>query len=259
VNLHQEKEIFMKKILCLLSALLLMALIAGCGGKKPEQAAAPSPEQRGISRETIDWRGRNVGVSKENMPPWVLAVASGSKRSELPQFFDNRVVFVSEERGKNLNLLQSWANNFSIQAGVSRELRNDVDATFQGGLSGNLDENRVSRMQREIVAALSVTRFSGLRKEAEFWLQERATDRVRKTVVDEYTYFVAFTMDAESFRRQLAEALKKIIPQDQEEASLMQEAAASLQRMRMKWAHGGTTEPAREQSCGYMVVCLRAI
>jgi hypothetical protein len=218
----------MQKTLCLLSALLLMALVAGCGGKKPASSGTGA-----ISREKIDWRGRNVGVSKENIPPWVVAVASGGKRSELAQFFDNRAVFVSEERGKNLSLLQSWADNFSIQAGVSRELRYDVEATFQGGLGGNLDENRVSRMQREIVATLSATRFSGLRKDAEFWIKERETDLVRKTVTDEYTYFVAFTMDAESFRRQLAEALKKIIPQDQEEAGMMQEAAASIQRMRM--------------------------
>jgi len=108
-----------------------------------------------------------------------------------------------------------------------------VDATFQGGLSGNLDENRITRIQREIVATLSTTQFSGLRKDAEFWLKERETDLVRKTLTDEYTYFVAFTMDAESFRHQLAAALKKILPQDQEDASLLQEAATSIQRMRL--------------------------
>ena len=222
----------MKKTRCLLPALLFLVLIAGCGDKKSEQAGASSGKST-ISREIIDWRGRNVGINKENIPPWVVAAASGVKRSELSQLFDNRAVFVSEERGKNLSLLQSWANNFSVQAGVSRELRNDVDATFQGGLSGNLDENRITRIQREIVATLSTTRFSGLRKDAEFWIEERKTDRVRKTMTDEYTYFVAFTMDAESFRRQLAAALKKILPQDQEEADMLQEAATSIQRMRL--------------------------
>jgi len=222
----------MKKILCLLPVLLLTALIVGCGGKKPEQPGA-SAEKSAISREMIDWRGRNVGISKETIPPWVVAAASGVQRSELSQFFDNRAVFVSEERGKNLSLLQSWANNFSVQAGLSKELINNVDATFQGGLSGNLDENRITRIQREIVATLSTTRFSGLRKDAEFWIEERKTDRVRKTMTDEYTYFVAFTMDAESFRRQLAAALKKILPQDQEEADMLHEAATSIQRMRL--------------------------
>jgi len=220
----------MKKILSLVSLLLLMAVVAGCGGKIPDHSETPSGQ---IVRETIDWRGRNVGVKLESIPPWVTAIASGANRNELPQFFENRVVFVSEERGKNLSLLQSWANNFSVQAGVSRELRNDVDATFQGGLGGNLDEGRVNRIQREIVATLSSTRFSGLRKEADFWIKEREIDRARKTATDEYTYFVAYTMDPETFRRQLAEALKKIIPQNEEEASMMQEAGESLRRMRM--------------------------
>ena len=220
----------MKKVLCLLPSLLLMAFIAACGGKVPEQSTTPSGQ---ISRETIDWRGRNVGVSLENIPAWVVAVAGGGKKSELSQFFDNRVVFVSEERGKNLSLLQSWANNFAIQAEISKELRSDVEATFQGGLGGNLDEGRAIRIQREIVAALSATRFSGLRKDADFWIKERETDLVRKTITDEYTCFVVFSMDAESYGRQLAAALKKVIPQDQEEAGMMQEAAASIQRMRL--------------------------
>jgi hypothetical protein len=220
----------MKKVVSLAAPLLLMACIAGCGGKVPDQSESPSGQ---ITREIVDWRGRNVGVSLESIPPWVTAVASGAKRSDLPQFFENRVVFVSEERGRNLSLLQSWANNFSIQSGVSRELRNDVDATFQGGLGGNLDEGRVNRIQREIVATLSSTRFSGLRKESDFWIKEREADRVRKTMTDEYTYFVAYTMDPETFRRQLAEALKKIIPQNEEETSMMQEAGESIRRMRM--------------------------
>jgi len=221
----------MKKTCLIVPALMLTAMIAACGGKQPETSAAPSQQ---VVREKIDWRGRNVGVSHENIPQWVVAFASGVNRGELSQYFDNRVVFVSEERGKNLSLLQSWAGNFSIQAGLARELRNDVDATFQGGLSGNMDEGRMHRMQREIVATLSTARFSGLRREADFWLQERTTDRARKTVVDEYCYFVAYSMDPESFRRQLAEALKKIIPQDQEEAGMMREAAANILRMRME-------------------------
>jgi hypothetical protein len=223
---------FMKTNLCLLSALLLMALIPGCGGKQPEQTAAPSAEGS-VTYETIDWRGRNVGVPKENIPQWVTAVASGAPMSELSPLFENRVVFVGEQKGKNLSLVQSWANNFSVQATVSRELTNAVDATFGGGLSGNLDEGRVNRIQREIVATLSTTRFSGLRKDADFWIKERVTDRVKKTVVDEYASYVVFSMDPESFRLQLAEALKKIIPQNQEEVGMMQKAEENILRMRL--------------------------
>ncbi|MDR1952843.1 MAG: hypothetical protein LBQ37_04970 [Elusimicrobiota bacterium] len=222
-----------------MSMFLGLVLFAGCASKATvaatvaQAAAAPAVAQAAAPAEPnirpIDWQGKALGRA---MPEWVNHLADGDA-SELERMdrFQGKEVFIIQQRGKNLDLLESWANNFGVQAQVSRQVSNKVNADFGGAAAGNLDEGG-KRLLEEVVGTLSKTKFSGLTKRLSYWIKIRTTDSEKGTVEDMYTFYLVYDIDKTLFQDQIDAALGKVAAKTAEEQDLKNKIKEKLDSLK---------------------------
>ena len=211
----------LRKSLYLVAAALALTL-ASCVSTPKETASQPAKNARHVERELIDWKGAAIG---QDVPQWVSDAVDGnydslSKRTELT----GKVIFIAENRGKNLNILKSWTDNFDIQGGFGRAVGNRVVAACGGAQQGSLNDAEAQSYLEDLVGTFSKVKVTGLTKKLDYWVQERVIDNDAKTNEDIYQYFVVYAMDEEDFRTQMNKALGKVEPKNEKQQEVKEKA-----------------------------------
>jgi hypothetical protein len=234
--LKKQKEIIMKMTKSSFKATVLMFLtgmffLASCASTPPTQQAAQAPVVKGVERTNIDWKGKSVGTE---IPEWVQAIALEEyEKIEAEPRLKDRLAIAVVEKGKNLDLLRSWATNFNVQAQVSRMISTKVQAEFAGILQGDKNSaDGAHAFLEEVVATLSKAKISGLRKDRDFWLKVRIYDNDKKTTEDEYDYYLLYSIDKADLQRQIDIALGKIEAKNEKQKELKERATATLKELK---------------------------
>jgi len=222
-------------LLCLAAVLITAAMLTGCksasnaGTGQSSGSAAPT-KSRDIQRVWVDWQGAVIG---SDPPAWVESAINSDLEAikKIPRF-QGKVPFVYYGSGQNLDLLRSWVNNFDAQAGVSRRIVSYVDAQFGGVLTGNKDTPENQNFLKEMIASLSSTQFSGLAKEMDYWIKLRITDKGKGTEIEEYRYYVIYSMSEADLQYQIDRAMGKITAKNQEQKELKNDVEDAIKRVR---------------------------
>ena len=229
-----------KKIFTIMAYAVLCLVIMGCGSttetaKSGEQAIATIPEQKSVSRETIDWKGAGLGAG---IPDWAGAAAednfdglSSSIRSRLDGKFyviiETTRVRKDASSTKDLKMAQEAASaNYMVN--IARSLNSAVDARFSGVLSANEDS------QKTLVATAAAARFTGFSKIADTWVLQRSNDTLTKQVVDTYSVLHIYACDQNLWQEQAAHYIRELAKKNpdsedlQKAGAMAEELAASI-------------------------------
>jgi hypothetical protein len=224
------------------TALVTAALFcAACGttpaGTGEGLGARPPAQARDIEDVVVRHKGTAVGAAT---PDWVLAAVSNDYDAitRLARF-QGRVPVISSGTGQNLDLLQSWVNNFNIQAQVARQISSHVETNFGGEQLGNKDNPENRQFIKDIVAAASSASFSGLSQDMDWWVLLRTVDHANGTQSEEYNYYVVYSIAQEDLNYQIDQAMGKITAVTQEQEELKNEVEEAMKRAALRSIQNG--------------------
>lgn len=197
----------------------IVLLFISCSAKNVSKQGHMAKIDSGIERIIIDYKGAGIGEAR---PDWVSAAVNDDYAAfDNMERFKDKIAVIGVERGQNLDLLKSWANNFNIQAQISRQISNMISAEFGGGQQGDKNSSEeADTFIREIVASLSKARIVGLRKEMDYWIKMRMIDKVKKEMKEYYEYFVVYSIGKESLEHQINVSLGKIEAKTQKQKEI---------------------------------------
>jgi hypothetical protein len=106
---------------------MMAILFAACSTQKGKILFVPDPAQTNLHGQSAlneTWRiiETQDGPGETGIPEWVHRYyGDGRPQSiESQNAYSRKYVFVAENRGNNINLLQQWANNFTVAQDLSR-------------------------------------------------------------------------------------------------------------------------------------------
>lgn len=207
-------------------ATIFATMLIGCGSTKVVESTTPVSSKH-VEREMIDWKGASIGSP---VPEWVQSAIDGNKSAftKMPQF-ENKIVFIAERTGKNLNALKSWTTNVNISGAFSKSLSDFVIAKFGGEATGSPDEkDEYNSYLQELTSTFSKMEINGMMQEMDYWVKTRIIDKDAKTTEDIYQYIVVYGMGKENFALQLDRALGKVEAKNQAQAQLKADTKSAM-------------------------------
>lgn len=190
--------------------------------KTEEKKTLPAKKAKHVERELIDWKGSAIG---QDIPVWVeYAVDSDYDSLGKIKTLEGKEVFLAEDRGKNLNILKSWTNNFDVQSNFAKSITNYVLSSFGGVLEGSVNKEADESYLEELVGTFSKAKVVGLVKKMDYWVQTRVIDNDANKSEDIYQYFVVYAMERDDYRNLIDEALGKVDARTEREQELKNEA-----------------------------------
>ncbi len=216
----------------LCAVVLSLGMLTACASGSKVKPAEAAQQAKEIERVIVDYKGSTLGAE---IPAWVQDVSDDNYEAlqNLPSFKDTKLIpVVAVERGKNLDLLRSWANNFSVQSQIARAIQNKVSAEFGGNQEGdkNSEENR--NFVKELVATFSQTNISGLKKEKDYWIKLKVRDNYKKTEEEFYEYYVLYSIDSTVLQEQIDIALGKVEAKTQAQKEMKNEVKDALAKLK---------------------------
>jgi hypothetical protein len=199
--------------------------------------ALPPAEARTIERIRVDYKGAAIGA---DIPGWVEAAVNNDYDaiSALTRF-EGRVPIISYGSGQNLDLLQSWVNNFSIQAQVARQISNHVEANFGGEQLGSKDTPANRQFIEEVVATFSEVTINGLSKDLDYWVLLRTIDHGNGTESELYSYYVVYSIAQEDLDYQIAQSMGRVVTVDPEQQELKTDVEEAMKRVALRSIESG--------------------
>lgn len=205
----------MKKLLVLLSAATV--LLASCAsGNAPDKKTELKQE---FNRPTVvDHKGVAFGLEQ---PAWVadVLVNSTNQRAMAKALgLNNDKIWVVYGQGPNLEFLRTWIDQVDARAeiasGIQQTIRDSVNAVQEGNKQGNSAE--VTEAVKRISERLTLVTVSNLEKAQDWWTKTRQLkiggDKNNAADYTElYTYLVVYTMDMDSFKKQMNDALTTVL------------------------------------------------
>jgi hypothetical protein len=223
-------EEFVKKSIIVLF-IAGVVLFSGCKSQA-KAVKAPDYVEKTSAYEVVDHKTKSVG---RDVPDWVtLYINDGVHGVEsLPQYKD-KYVFVGEDTGTNLNALRQWVSGFSVNQEISRLVSSRVQAKFAGAAAGS-PEAAFGRYYENVVKTLGNARFSGARKETDFWIQKRYY-KARSRAVDHegYEFYVLVSID----KPLLEEAVNQALNGVESDEPLTREQKTAVDRVKEAFYEG---------------------
>ncbi len=193
----------MKKLSVALTMVAATLVIAGCASK-PEPAPAPAKpiaQAQAPKYVIVDHKAQAIGGG---VPEWVeVYIADGMTGVEALEKYKDKFVFVGEDSGTNLGALRLWAQGFNVAQDLSRLVSQRVQVKFAGAAAGSPDDE-FGRYFENVVKNSSDAKFSGARKETDYWILKRYFKDDGVTVDREvYDYYVLVSIDREMLKKQI--------------------------------------------------------
>jgi hypothetical protein len=187
-------------------ALLLVigiALLTTClsSREKPMVRLGPVPEYREQNSVIEVLEHENAAA---DMPEWVIRyVSTGISGIEgLPEYADS-YVFISIQRGNNLDSLNLWVGNFSLDRDFPRLVSARIQARFSAFAEGNPGEE-FGRYFERVVKNAADTAFNDAVQESSFWIKKRIFgDDGISPVGEVYEYYILTRIPREALEKQI--------------------------------------------------------
>jgi hypothetical protein len=231
-----------KNVLSGFAAVVTAALFCAACASAPkgtgEGSGAPPPRQaQTIQRLIVDYKGASIGA---DIPDWVEAAVNNDydSISRLSRF-RGKVPVINYGSGQDLDMLRSWVNNFSIQAQVSRQISNYVEANFGGEQLGSKDTPANRQFIKEVVATFSSVTINGLSQDLDYWILLRTIDHSKGTETEQYNYFVVYSIGEDDLNYQIAQAMGRITAANAEQEELKVDVEAAMKQAALRSIENG--------------------
>lgn len=209
------------------SGMAVLTMLSGMVYAKAKTAKKPKGAVYAADRpEIFDWQGQALG---REVPEWVGYAVDGDKagvKKSLKLDKDMQVFLVSRD-GENLDFLKTWADQVDARAEVATSLKTTIAQTVQTALQAqNVDGETVQRKADLYSAQATNITLNGLQKVNSYWIKtRRLRTGVKKAKSDadyefKTTYMVAFGIDTEVYKQQLAAAMDNVEDNDDQTSFL---------------------------------------
>ena len=155
----------------------------------------------------VDSKGSAAGVV---LPAMFRDILLGQTRSYIERkYFDGEItVFISNEVGKNLEVLRLWAKNLDVNAEVAKYLSTAVtNVASSERQAGAINTEQFDGTAKVAQEAASKVKFSGLRMEQDWWIKKKI-DPVGEDGQNNYTspdfdyqYIVVYGISSENLAK----------------------------------------------------------
>jgi len=205
---------------------LLIAFFIGCKTKKEAVIFRPDPvqdklqEQAGLSESWEIIRSQN-GSPEKGIPAWLRSyLDKGIQGVEALDTYSGKYVFVGENRGNNINVLQQWADGFTTAQDMPRLVVQRVEKRLVASASLYPDDE-YGEYFAYLIKKVSDGEYQGANKEQIFWIKqkkipnsgendENAEAPPANDDPERYEIFVLITMDKESLQKTIQEIMADI-------------------------------------------------
>jgi len=211
-----------KRFLSIMTLVALALALGACASKPEPPPPGPAIESK-ATFEVLQHAGTVLGVT--NAPGWTVASLDGPKAIERLEGFSGKYVVVVDTTGTNLEGTKLAASRLTADPEIARFLSIRVQDTFAGAQVG--DKDTLETYFERVVKSVSDARFSGFRKESEWWIQLRwyKPDAKKTWDRDEYRVMQLWTID----KAVLDEQLRKILDRAGEEEPKTEEKARAIE------------------------------
>ncbi len=177
-------------ILALATLAVLLSIIAGCAGAPPLRKGDVLLEDKGTA----------YGIKT---PKWVeTAIIGGAKEIEkLPEYRD-KVVFVGTAEAMNLPSAELFASRMDAQTEIAGYLSTRVKDAFKGANVANADSANFGQYGERFVASVAEARYSGFRKDADWWVKVQSYTSDGKPDKQVYRVQQLWTMEKAMLQKQ---------------------------------------------------------
>ncbi|GHV88592.1 hypothetical protein AGMMS50267_09520 [Spirochaetia bacterium] len=190
-----------------------MVFFAACAAA-PKEAALPDNVEPYTVLPEDRWSGpyqiieHKPEVSEEDLPEWVSRyLDEGIPGIEaLPQYEDH-YIFVGRNSGTNRDALNQWVEAFTPVQDSPLLIAKRVQARFVGASTGKADRE-YGRYFETLVRAAMDTVYTGVRKEADYWILKRFSSDDGEE--DSYDFFILLSVEKKELQSQLNAILEKV-------------------------------------------------
>jgi len=194
------------KVFALIAALMVIAILAGCGtsGKTPDIKLDTT-----ATVETIEHKGSAFGIT--SLPPWLSEyIQRNGTRSveELPEY-KGKYVIIGSANGNGLQQVETWAKNFDAQQQIGATIETRVASVFKAHENLLPGDANSKRKYDNAINTLVKATYTGAKQEADWWLHQKITEKGKQPET-RYTSFVLYTIDRTILDQQIRDQVKKI-------------------------------------------------
>lgn len=133
-----------------------------------------------------------------------------------------------------MDFLKIWTDKVGIQSEVAQSISSEIGRKTLADInaSASLDSVTKTKAINDTTTVLTNVRVNNLEKSNQYWILTR-TPKVANPSKDsdykyEYTYFVVYSMEMESFKMQMEEALKSVATNTSQDSILQQIITARI-------------------------------
>jgi hypothetical protein len=189
-----------KKLVVLLTGVVAITGMIGCGTTAPATQAAPvAPQQR---TEVLDDKGAAFGIET---PRWLVEYISGGNTA-VQKMYKDQYCFVIEYNDADRDFAVAWVGGAEGPRAVSQKVSTSVISQMESKQTGEKGSD-VEAAFDNAGKALSNSSFSGLSKDADWWQTVRNT--TSQSV--ETRAFALFLIDKKELNRQIAANIQNLV------------------------------------------------
>jgi hypothetical protein len=210
------------KIILLLPILFFTA----CATKKEPIVFRPDPVQNKLQEQTgpsESWeiiKSQNGSPEKE-IPAWLRGYLDrGIQGVESLDAYRGKYVFVGENRGVNINVLQQWADGFTTAQDLPRLIVQRVEKRLVASATLYPDDE-YGEYFAAMIKEISNGEYAQAQKEQVFWIQQRKIPAVKEDAAnsetpperdnpERYEFFVLVSVNKEVLQEKIQKTMTDI-------------------------------------------------
>ena len=185
-----------KAVLCAAVALAVF----GCGTTK----SAVKTNESGVKKpELVDHKNQKWGKAP---PEWV-----SMERDEIEAMDKYKDVYIfkfESEKSKDLEGTQLWLRNFSATTELSKTIAQRIKDVSAAAAVG--DKNTLGTYMEEVVRSVSQAELHGLKKESDYWVQQRYFTADGDVEGDFYSVLILYSIPRKTLDRLIADAINGV-------------------------------------------------
>lgn len=188
------------------SALLSMLVVAICVGCATVEQSAGKPGKLDVKTvkrpDVIDHKNMKWG---KEPPDWVSLERDEIEKSG--RYGEVYVFKFESEKGKDLDGSQLWLKNFSVGSEIARLISQRVEDKAAAAAAGNKD--KIGGYTKELVKIVSEATINGLKKESDYWIQQRFYTAEGEVEGDFYSAYILYTVPKQILDDIIKDAIMK--------------------------------------------------
>ncbi|MDR2476163.1 MAG: hypothetical protein LBD18_00045 [Treponema sp.] len=221
-----------KQLFVLLAVFAAITVFVAC-----KSSAKPAPGIKlnsEVKTVTVEHKGTGLGI--DSLPQWLTEYIqrNGTRSVEALPDYKNTYVVIAEERGPELQQVITWVNNFNAQQQIGATINTRVASIFKANENKLPDQEESRRKYDNAINTLVTASYSGARKEADWWIKQRITEKGKEPEI-RYTAYVIYTIDKSFLLEQVRAEIGKLKNENIELAAAFDAITAQLLEKGLEW------------------------